>query len=151
MQTTITQFIRDEKNRPCGVMYAENIDGVVNIGFSLCRRKSKNNPGDEYSKEFGIDLAKKRAISYVNRTDSTWPDKMVSVRQIRHEKHARIEKFKAMGLIVPENAKVVILPQSIVRDLANFVNRCKRYYKNATLPKWTEKVVGVVKIENERI
>lgn len=61
MPNMLTQFIKDKKNQPYGVMVARKINGenpVVRIGISLCNTKV-----DTFHKRIGVEIALKRCLS----------------------------------------------------------------------------------------
>lgn len=60
METTLINYIRDEKNNPRGVVVAIRDDNEIFYGFSLC------NPEDKWDKPLGIKkaIARARAAEY---------------------------------------------------------------------------------------
>lgn len=73
MQTVIKEYIRNKKNDPRGVAVAVKDGDQVFYGYSLC------NPCDKYNKEFGMNIAIKRALA---KDGYALPDSPETVRRI---------------------------------------------------------------------
>ena len=113
----------------CGIL--PDLPDQVSIGFSLC------SPMDEFdvvngSKEpgFGLELAQARADKWANFTgffvQTSWTEDELD--------NGDIFMFEN-----PEPKTVVEIPPSICNQLASFIGRCRRYYKDKEFPEWVEK------------
>jgi len=98
------------KTKKVGVMFADEQDGVVIIGYSLCHNilDDFDYIDNEYqTKGLGLQIAKDRAFKWVTYYDTS--------------------KFKKIADGVPE---------SIRPDLKKFIHRAQKYYKKHSLSKW---------------
>lgn len=55
MKTVISEYIRNEKRNPIGVVVAVRNGNTINYGYSLCSR------GDKFNKSLGKHIATERA------------------------------------------------------------------------------------------
>lgn len=120
---------KTKQRKKKGVMVAGlTHDNNVLIGFSLCH---KNDRYDYFRKRkrkenFGIDLALLRAQKWANcqksiRNCEIPPDLKKAIR----------------------SKDVLLIPETIYRPLHKFIERCRKYYKNAKgLPLWTVDIKG---------
>ena len=97
MQTVIKEYIRNKKNDPRGVAVAVKDGDQVFYGYSLC------NPCDKYNKEFGMNIAIKRALA---KDGYALPDSFDTVRQIM-EKFLNLEQraLRYFKDVDPENIR----------------------------------------------
>ena len=150
---TIISYIRRDNGHRIGCLYA-TIDpdngGKALVGFSLCHWKSfiskkikdgdhkvvVRTPGDTFSREVGLRLAKDRAFAYRTRSKvfiSTNPDEAQYRSKVWMTK---VNQAKALGLPVPDVAEVM-LPKTVARDLDKFLERCQKYFgAGVELPQW---------------
>jgi hypothetical protein len=103
-------------------------DNRVVIGFTLCHKNDKYDYVDgKREPGFGIKTALERAIK--------WKDTKKSIKDSRFRKTfpSKIQEIRNHN-----HKNLVIVPQSVHNNLIPFIERCRRYYKNAVgLPMWT--------------
>ena len=82
-ESKFVQYIRDKHNNPRGIMVAvvDKPAKTVKIGYSLC------SPKDRFNKEFGLELACKRAEVYFDQP----PEKIES--KLPHTVKRNIARF----------------------------------------------------------
>jgi len=102
-----------------GVMVATVIDDKVAIGFTLCNLKMDrfNYVKENQEPVFALEVALKRATKWANREFS--------------------EIGSAKDIVQPN---FVPIPHSIVANLNNFVEKCRRYkrYEGMKFPGWVD-------------
>lgn len=117
MKTEIFEYIKHKKQR-VGVLIGKKINDKVYIGWSLC------NPQDVYNDSKAFADASSRAnkhaplIVFIDNgsNHNTCP--------------ARLNyKFK------------ILYPASINKQLMNFIDRCKRYFKTDSIANYEDKVM----------
>lgn len=97
---TIIHYVRDNKGNPRGVIVAVKLlDGNIGISWSYCRKT------DRFTKDMALQIAIGRALTSA-----------VHMRILDAGDRAWIEFASEM-------------PHQIARDMAKFVDRCKKYYK----------------------
>jgi hypothetical protein len=69
MTNELVMYVRNRKRQKIGVVIAVSVPvpdnaphHIVKLGWSLCRQRSRTNPGDEFDKVFGVNKARGRAI-----------------------------------------------------------------------------------------
>jgi len=71
MQDQINEWVRGSKHQKRGVLVAVKSDeeeGVVHIGWSLCKIKAKGKKVDKFDPQIAIDIARGRAVSGFSAT-----------------------------------------------------------------------------------
>lgn len=108
-------------------------DGKVVIGFTLCHKNDKYDYVDGKKEPgFGISTAIQRAVR--------WKDTKKSIKDsmFRRVFPSQVEKIRNH-----DHKEIVIIPQSVYDNLHSFIERCRRYYKDARgLPLWTIDIKG---------
>jgi hypothetical protein len=117
-----------------GVMYAQAMPGGmggIGIGYSLC---SKTDVFDAITAE---DIAFNRSLAYVERDpyfrkviDTT--NGIDELRQYVDVKGIRMRPISQTSVEVVKN----LFPDSIATDLAVFIGRAERFFKEYKLPEW---------------
>jgi len=134
------QYLRKNgrnKGKKKGVIVAVPIDDEnLAIGFSLCHVTDRfDYINNQRHTGFGVGLAKKRAVKMIKAKDF--------VVQNTHTED-QIDKFiDGEGRLMEFVAKtpdVVVVPPSVMRELKDFIQRCKLYYKDKTFPMWIQKI-----------
>jgi hypothetical protein len=119
----------------CGID-SDNEDGVV-VGFSLCHSidefdyvNGQRKPG------FGLEIAKDRADKW--RFHSEY---FVQKSYSEEELEIGLQNGGITLYINPNPSTIVEIPPSVIDRLAEFLVRCKKYYKDKEFPDWCESVL----------
>lgn len=92
-------------------------DGKVIIGYSLCHKKDRFDYKDDV-KLPGL---------------GTWYALLKAKKYANSERFVIATDARAKQLPKP----IVKIPQSMAKDLAKFIIRCRKFYKDKELPEWT--------------
>jgi len=123
----IIQFIRKKSGRRVGVMWASNNgNGKVIIGFSLCDGK------DKFDRKRGLQIAEIRAERYSHR----------EIYKFIHYNEKKRDIIRNFGQT--DNAPIALIPLSIRPQIERFLIRCNSRFKNASLPRWAEKMLASI-------
>jgi len=99
---------RQGQNVRVGVMYAQVLmTGEVTLGFSLCSKE------DQFCPEVADHMAFCRSLAYMDRSPY--------IKEIVDGQH-----------VITKN----LIPDSCKTDMAVFIGRVERFFKEHTLPKW---------------
>ncbi len=110
------------------------------IGYSKCKLKCANGGSDQWDKEFGLNLARERAMKWCECSTVAVLNNNVKISDARKEREKQVNEMIANGHPVPA-ATEVIVPITISTQIRAFILRAYRYYKNYTLPAWTKNVI----------
>jgi len=121
----------------CGID-PHSLKNVI-VGFSLCNSiDTFDYVNKERKKGFGVNLAKQRAIKWSFYTDF-FVQKSHTEAEIEKE-IAMKEQGEINYLVNPNPQFVVEIQPSVIDPLKNFIERCRRYYKDKDFPEWVKRV-----------
>jgi len=119
-----TELNKRTKGHKKGVFLAfvDPIDEKVVVGFSMCHKY------DRFDYRQGLRINGLGAWYAMNRADKYKEStEFVIGTDCSHKQ-------------LPK--EIVKIPQSMLQDLTKFIFRCKKYYKDKTLPVWAENLVS---------
>lgn len=115
--------------KKAGVMFAAPIGDEIIIGYSLCHKNLdkfdyvKDQNGLKKIKGFGLNMSMMRAKKW-KEFSTTF---ICSAPQPKDEER------------IPD---CVYIPQSIAKDLRQFILRCSKYYKEKNMPQWAKNYIS---------
>jgi len=122
------------KRRKLGTLYAIVEDDKVGIGITMCNYKA----GDQWNKidgtktkNFNLVVAEKRARKHI---DTEW----IKIHGITTIPQELRDEGDGKNIWIKE----VKIPASALASLRVFIERCRRYYKDKTLPPWVDLVMN---------
>lgn len=123
-----------------GVLYCglnPNDDNKVVIGFSLCNSIDQfDYINGQCSPGFGLELARIRAKKWAEYNgyfvQNTFTQEEIEEEGLFLYKNPIPDKDD------PDAIRLVEVPPSIIKNLSNFIQRCKRYYSKKKFPEWIE-------------
>lgn len=130
MENMLVRYVRDERRKHSPkfgtIIGIKTTDNSVAIGFAVCSRR------DNFIKNIGKDISKSRAEKWANYTNYLVIGPNESICEFKTKKQAmdRIE-YKT---------NCVMIDESLYKEVKHFIQRCKKYFKNCSLPKWTETI-----------
>jgi len=167
LENELVLYIRDRKKKPVGLLLAYgNDEGEVCIGFSLCQpRKTKViqvngeskriSIGDKFDRKVGQSLARNRAARWKDynrfvvvgqRHQFRSKEEFYRNIDMKTNKHRESVKFSGLKeneeLMKVPHHQTVVIDETINRYVLDFIDRCKRYFKNKNLPKWAETLLS---------
>lgn len=121
-----------------GVLVATPQDDRLAIGFSMCHPTDKF----DYIKDrkecgFGLKLAKRRALKMIDSSEYIVQNSYTkdNAKELLDEDEDETRLY-----FESDTKSVVIVPPTVMRELKDFIHRCRLYYKDKIFPRWVEAV-----------